>query len=64
MADWRRRKAAGLTGPPTGHLKYGKFSRAVRNSLELQRPPLSELDAVELARLEQKYDSARTGRGQ
>jgi len=55
MADWRRRKRLGLTGA-TGHLKYGKFSRAVVKSLDLERPPLSELDPAELARLEQKYE--------
>ena len=56
MKDWRRRKAQGLTGGPTAHLKYGKFSRAVVKSLDLERPPLSELDPAELARLEQKYE--------
>jgi hypothetical protein len=55
LAEWRRKKRAGLTGP-TGHLKYGKFSRAVEKSIDLVRPPLSELDAAELTRLEERYD--------
>jgi len=58
LAEWRRRKAAGLTGT-TGHLKYGKFSRAVAKSLEIDRPPLSTLDAAELERLEARYDTTQ-----
>lgn len=53
MKDWRRRKAQGLTSAgQTAHIRYGKFSRAVVKSLELVRPPLSDLDAGELDRLE------------
>jgi len=56
LAEWRRRKRNGEHTGPIGHLKYGKFSRAVTRSLDLARPPLSELDPAELQRLESKYE--------
>jgi len=56
LAEWRRKKRAGLLpGPPTAHLKYGKFSRAVKKSLELERPPLSTLSLDEIDRLEGRF---------
>jgi hypothetical protein len=52
LKEWQRKKRLGIYTGPVAHLRYGKFSRAVARSLELERPPLSELDAAELERLE------------
>jgi len=55
LKEWRRKKRL-VAGGPIAHIRYGRLSRAVERSLDLVRPPLSELDAVELARLEAKYE--------
>jgi len=55
LKEWRRKKRLGIGGP-TGHLKYGKFSRAVERSLDLERPALSQISAAELERLEHRFE--------
>ena len=49
----RRRKREA----PVAHLRYGRFSRAVERSLEIERPPLSDLDGAELERLYARYEA-------
>lgn len=52
----RRRKAL-----PTGHLRYGRLDPAIERSLDLERPPLPEIDAAEIERVCAKHADIRKG---
>ena len=53
---WRRRRSS------TAHLRYGQLDPAVEQSLEIERPPLSDLDEAEIERLLAKYADIARGK--
>jgi hypothetical protein len=51
---WRRRRH-------TAHLRYGQLDPAIERSIEIERPPLSELDEAEIERLLAKHADTAEG---